>query len=246
MYNCYLFDLYGTLVDIHTDEEKEELWERLSMFYGYYGALYTPEELRQSYLLEVEQRQKQARCTLKISHEANPEIELEYVFQALFNKKGVQADLAQSIYAAQVFRVISTQYIQLYDGVKELLEALRSKGKAIYLLSNAQNIFTRYELRYLGIEHLFDDIFISSQYGCKKPDSSFYMKPIEKYKIKPQESIMIGNDYKCDILGAKGVGLDTFYIHSNLSPDLEQEVESTYFLQEMDLRRVKEILIQND
>ena len=72
------------------------------------------------------------------------------------------------------------------------------------------------------------------------------MKPIEKYKIKPQESIMIGNDYKCDILGAKGVGLDTFYIHSNLSPDLEQEVESTYFLQEMDLRRVKEILIQND
>ena len=49
MYQNYLFDLYGTLVDIHTDEEKEELWERLSMFYGYYGAAYKPAELKKKY-----------------------------------------------------------------------------------------------------------------------------------------------------------------------------------------------------
>ena len=28
MYETCIFDLYGTLVDIRTDEEKEELWER--------------------------------------------------------------------------------------------------------------------------------------------------------------------------------------------------------------------------
>ena len=26
-YENYIFDLYGTLVDIHTDEENTELWE---------------------------------------------------------------------------------------------------------------------------------------------------------------------------------------------------------------------------
>ena len=26
-YDAFLFDLYGTLVDIHTDEEKEALWQ---------------------------------------------------------------------------------------------------------------------------------------------------------------------------------------------------------------------------
>ena len=39
-YDNYLFDLYGTLVDIHTDEQHSEVWERLAVFYGYYGGGY--------------------------------------------------------------------------------------------------------------------------------------------------------------------------------------------------------------
>ena len=34
---------------------------------------------------------------------------------------------------------------------------------------------------------------------------------------------MIGNDGISDIAGAKSVGLDTFYIHSNISPKLPEE-----------------------
>ena len=148
MYTNYLFDLYGTLVDIHTDEEKTELWEKLSVFYGFYGAQYTAEELKQSYLEEVErekirQKQKGSKGIAKKqddTHEAYPEIELEYVFQNLFIRKGVEADLTQSIYAGQMFRIMSTDYIKLYDGAKELLQSLKAKGKKVYLLSNAQNI----------------------------------------------------------------------------------------------------------
>ena len=33
-YQNYVFDLYGTLVDIHTDEEQQMLWEKMAMFYG--------------------------------------------------------------------------------------------------------------------------------------------------------------------------------------------------------------------
>lgn len=49
MYDTCIFDLYGTLVDIRTDEDKAELWERLSLFYAYYGAKYAPDELKRSY-----------------------------------------------------------------------------------------------------------------------------------------------------------------------------------------------------
>ena len=49
VYDTCIFDLYGTLVDIRTDEEQEELWERLALFYAYYGAWYLPDELRSSY-----------------------------------------------------------------------------------------------------------------------------------------------------------------------------------------------------
>ena len=49
-YKNYVFDLYGTLVDIKTDEEDMNAWSKLSLFYGYYDALYDPEELKERYL----------------------------------------------------------------------------------------------------------------------------------------------------------------------------------------------------
>ena len=34
MYQNYIFDLYGTLVDIHTNEKKAYLWKKMSLFFG--------------------------------------------------------------------------------------------------------------------------------------------------------------------------------------------------------------------
>lgn len=48
-YQNYIFDLYGTLVDIHTDEDQPAAWAALARFYSYYGARYAPDELRAAY-----------------------------------------------------------------------------------------------------------------------------------------------------------------------------------------------------
>ena len=45
-YDNYIFDLYGTLVDIHTDESDTAIWEKLAMFYGYYGDCMRQRSLR--------------------------------------------------------------------------------------------------------------------------------------------------------------------------------------------------------
>ena len=45
-YDNYIFDLYGTLVDIHTDESNTAIWEKLAMFYGYYGHCMRQRSLR--------------------------------------------------------------------------------------------------------------------------------------------------------------------------------------------------------
>lgn len=47
---------------------------------------------------------------------------LELVFQAMFLKKGIFAALSLSIEAGQKFRTLSTEYIRLYDGAKQLLQ----------------------------------------------------------------------------------------------------------------------------
>ena len=51
-YKNYIFDLYGTLVDIHTDEEQQELWVKMAQKLSEeYGADYTGADLREKYLL---------------------------------------------------------------------------------------------------------------------------------------------------------------------------------------------------
>ena len=53
MIQSCIFDLYGTLVDIHTDEGNPEVWKKLALFFSYYGADYEPEELKEAYSLQV-------------------------------------------------------------------------------------------------------------------------------------------------------------------------------------------------
>ena len=223
-YDNYIFDLYGTLADIHTEENDPLVWKKLALFYGYYDADYSSEELKERYAAIIAGEESKMKSEKKDdAHEAHPEVQIEEVFQKLFEEKGVKADPTLAVHAGQFFRILSTDYVKLYDGVTDLLETLKKTGKKIYLLSNAQRIFTEYEMHTLGIAKYFDDIFISSTCGVKKPDSRFFQLLIDKYNLDITKSIMIGNDGISDIAGAKSVGLDTFYIHSNISPKLPEE-----------------------
>lgn len=240
MYKNYIFDLYGTLVDINTDENKVELWEKLSLFYSLKGAIYGAEELKNTYLEKVKNEIE------LIKDSKYPDFPLEKVFYSLYEDKGIIASGEIVEDTAQFFRVLSINYIKLYDGVIELLEELKAKGKKIYLLSNAQRVFTLFEMRMLGIEKYFDDILFSADYKVCKPDSKFYKILLDKHKLDIKESIMIGNDYICDIEGANNVGLDSLYLHSNLSPEIKGQLKSTYSIMEIDISKVAGLTIEID
>lgn len=233
-YEVYVFDLYGTLVDIHTDEEDMQVWEKLSLFYGYYGAVYKPQELKRAYGKLVKEKEKNLKSTLekdpKYTHEASPEIEITEVFAELFRNKEVEADEVLAVHAGQFFRILTTEYVKLYKGTEQMLQRLRDAGKKIYLLSNAQRIFTEYEMRTMNIVKYFDGILISSDYKSKKPDKRFYDILLSKYEIDPRKALFVGNDSRSDIAGAKSVEMDTFYIKSNISPQGDMAENATYFV----------------
>lgn len=243
MYQSCIFDLYGTLIDIHTDEDKAELWEKLALFLGYYGAAYQAEELQSMYNRIVNEMLKGKDLLRSDGHEAYPEIQIEQVFLKLFQEKQASVDMVTAIYAGQFFRVLSTEYIKLYSGTKEMLEQLSKEGKHLYLLSNAQRIFAEYEMKALEIDSYFEGIFISSDFVYKKPDSRFFERLIEEYQISKDTAIMVGNDAICDIMGAKEAGLHTLYVHSNISPK-EDFPQADYVLEQMDMKKIGEILLR--
>lgn len=233
MLKNYVFDLYGTLVDIRTNEGKPYLWKKMAEFYGLYGAHYTPKEMAKTYdkyVREEMQAVYEAMSNEKgICYLDDVDIQIEKVFLRLFTEKGVEADMAMATHVGQMFRVISMKFEHLYDGVIELLETLKKKGKKIYLLSNAQYIFTWYELNALGLIPYFDGIVISSEECCKKPSVEFYNILLDRYNLKKEETVMIGNDQYADIQGAKKAGLTAYYVHTEISPEyIESECPADY------------------
>lgn len=243
-YQHCIFDLYGTLVDIHTDERSPRLWVRMAEVYRRHGAAYQPGELRDAYFRLVGDLERDAPRRGE-DHEAHPEIRLELVFQRLYQEKGAEAGPKLAVRTGQLFRRHSTEYLRLYDGAAELLSGLRARGHGVWLLSNAQAIFTRWELARLGLDGLFDGVYLSSDYGYKKPDPRFFRALLEDNAISPGRAVMVGNDGRCDIEGARAVGLSTLYIRSNLSPD-EPLPQADHVLDGMDLNQVLRILTQED
>ena len=153
----------------------------------------------------------------------------------------MEADEPLVRHAGQFFRILSTEKLKVYDGTEEMLSALRAVGKKIYLLSNAQKIFTEYEMNALHITPFFDGILLSSEHGCKKPDRCFFQKLINMYRIRPESAIMIGNDGICDIQGAKVAGLAALYVRTDISPN-EELPDADHVLEHMDMTRITEIL----
>lgn len=235
MYQNYIFDLYGTLIDIHTNENTRCLWEKMAAIYSFYGAGYQPLELKKAYRILCNQEEN------KLTNIDFPEIDISTVFQKLFLIKFVEADMELAIHMGKVFRVLSTRYIKLYDGVIELLESLKRRGKSIYLLSNAQRIFTEPEMKALNIYNYFDGILFSSDYGCKKPSPFFYGEVLAQYNLDKNESIMIGNDPIADIQGANDVGLPSLYFHSNLSPKEDRKITSNYAIWDGNIARMEQL-----
>jgi len=224
-YTDLVFDLYGTLVDIHT-EENDFVWEHTAFFFGFYGARYTGPELKAAFREAMTAREAKAGQ----SYECFPDIPFEQVMAQLFREKGIRENAdALGIHAAQLFRITSTEYIRLYPGVTEALAVLREAGCRLWLLSNAQQVFTAYELRLLDLDRYFDGIYLSSDYGCRKPDRRFYRALLEQQKLNPRRCLMIGNDRETDIAGARGAGMATLYMHTNLTPGDQAEADPTLF-----------------
>ena len=213
-YTDLVFDLYGTLVDIHT-EESDGVWEKTALYFGFYGAHYTGPELKEAFERAMAEREAKAGQ----SYECFPDIPFEQVMAQLFRERGVDATPGGlGTAAAQLFRIASLDYIRLYPHVPEALAMLRRKGFRLWLLSNAQQVFTAYELRHLGLGEQLDGIYLSSDYCCRKPDLRFYRVLLEERGLSPERCLMIGNDRQTDIAGARAAGMGTLYLHTALTP----------------------------
>ena len=78
----------------------------------------------------------------------------------------------------------------------------------------------------LGLTSYFEDIFISSEHHMKKPEPRFMQELLDKHMLDPDESVMVGNEIKSDIVMAARCGVNGILVnHDGYS---EQEIEDGF------------------
>ena len=101
-------------------------------------------------------------------------------------------------------------YNHLIEGTIEVLEYLQGNYK-LHIITNGFEEVQNLKLEKSGIKKYFDQIITSECVGVKKPNSKIFEYAFEKANALANESIMIGDSYEADVLGALKVSMLAIY-----------------------------------
>ncbi len=113
----------------------------------------------------------------------------------------------------------------LIGGAKELLEYLNPKYN-MHIITNGFKEVQNNKLSNSGIKHFFKTVTNSEEAGVKKPNPFIFEHAIKISGAATNNSIMIGDNYEADILGAEAIGLKTicFNYHREKLPEKNLQV----------------------
>ena len=139
-------------------------------------------------------------------------------------------------YSDGFFSVISTKS-KLMPHVKEVLDYLSPRYN-LYILSNGFRELQSRKMHSAGIDSYFRRIILSEDLGLLKPASQLFYFALSATQSELNKSLMIGDSWEADIIGANGIGMHQAYY--NISGRTDLSFKPTYLLH--DLRELMEIL----
>jgi putative hydrolase of the HAD superfamily len=130
----------------------------------------------------------------------------------------VDGDIAAKI--AEDYIRLSPLKINLFPYTIEILEYLKAKYQ-LHLITNGFEEVQTVKLRSGDLRKYFQEVITSEMAGYKKPDARIFQFALDNTGANIDESIMIGDDLRVDILGAKAMSIDQVYVNYESNPHEE-------------------------
>ena len=125
---------------------------------------------------------------------------------------------------------LSNEYIvhlpehnHLFEGTLDLLEELNAKYK-LHIITNGFEEVQALKLQRSNISHFFQTVTSSEAAGVKKPDVKIFHHALNSAGATVDESVMIGDTYEADILGAQQAGMRTIFFNYHKADHTEERV----------------------
>ena len=115
------------------------------------------------------------------------------------------------------------KYIKLFPETLLILRELKKTNLYMGIISDIDNDFQAFQFKVLGINGIFDSITTSEEVQSYKPDSKIFQVALDKAGCRGEESIIIGDSYKKDIVGGKNMGMTTIWINKFQPDNIDTE-----------------------
>ena len=127
--------------------------------------------------------------------------------------------------------------LRLFPETMSTLIHLKAHGYHLGVISNGLTIKQYEKLVRLGLHHFFDSVVTSQQANVEKPDIAIFEMAMEKMGCKAENSMMIGNSFNDDILGAINAGMSAVF----LTPELKESEKDIIEKKGLELEIISDI-----
>ncbi|MDH4213368.1 MAG: HAD family hydrolase [Candidatus Thorarchaeota archaeon] len=116
--------------------------------------------------------------------------------------------------ATQRFKALHIELSEPYPGVVEMLDALKSQGIKMGVLSNSFEGHAVLLLKKLKLHFYFQAVVDCGTVKAFKPMSSIFQRILDDLGVNASNTLFVGDEYYADMVGAKQVRLKTVWINS--------------------------------
>lgn len=111
----------------------------------------------------------------------------------------------------------------LFEGTLEILQYLKPNYR-LHIITNGFREVQGAKLKNSFISEYFEHVVDSEMVGVKKPNPLIFEYSLNLAAVEADRSIMIGDSFEADILGARNVGMHTIHFNSNNEKVLDEGV----------------------
>ena len=156
-------------------------------------------------------------------------------FQKLAQQCQLQFSTNEFEEMIQLYTQASRQEKRSIPDAPEAIFQLKKLGYSIAIITNGATDHQKQKIKLCGIHNHIDFALISEEVGIRKPSKEIFEKAMSIAKVKPENTLMVGDSWDSDILGAQAAKIQPIWInrgrHQNYSP-----------LDVMEIKHIKQLL----
>ena len=237
MIDTVLFDMGGTLEDIHVDDESRHA--------SIQGVL----DILRAHGIDPDKDFETAASAINAGWERygayrdprQRELKPEEIWGSFVLMDFGLDEESVRPYAEELAHMweVTHYHRALRPHVREMLEGLKDLGMKLGVISNTASLYQVFDiLKEYGIRDYFQDVTLSSVTGYRKPNPNIFMVSLHQVQSDPAHCAYVGDTISRDVIGPIRMGFGaTFHIDSYLTrlkdTHVSPDVKATYNIQDI-------------